>query len=60
LKRENGNKKLVFRNYIKVMKKLYNLNKEQDKLGLWVRPYMSMVMSKLMFPPLPYRAAWSV
>ena len=34
LKMENGSKKPVFRNYIKIMKKLLDANKEPNKLGL--------------------------
>ncbi|KAJ8424554.1 LOW QUALITY PROTEIN: hypothetical protein Cgig2_013818 [Carnegiea gigantea] len=47
LKRENGNKKLMLRNYIK------------EKLGLWLRLYMWTVISELIFPRLPYGVAWS-
>ncbi|KAJ8449477.1 hypothetical protein Cgig2_002274 [Carnegiea gigantea] len=60
LKREKESKKSVFRNYIKVMKKLLDANREQEKLGLWLSLYVWMVMSGVMFPRTPYRAAWSV
>ncbi|KAJ8433148.1 hypothetical protein Cgig2_007112 [Carnegiea gigantea] len=60
LKREKGNKKPVFRNYIKVMKKLLDANNEPEKMELWLSLYAWMVMSGLMFPRTPYRAAWSV
>ncbi|KAJ8435883.1 hypothetical protein Cgig2_010916 [Carnegiea gigantea] len=36
LNSEKGRKKPVFRNYIKVMKKLMDTNKEPEKLGLWL------------------------
>ncbi|KAJ8453380.1 LOW QUALITY PROTEIN: hypothetical protein Cgig2_008264 [Carnegiea gigantea] len=60
LKREKGSKKPVFRNYIKVMKKLLDTNKEPEKLGLWLSLYAWMVISGVMFPRTPYGAACSV
>ncbi|KAJ8440453.1 hypothetical protein Cgig2_013612 [Carnegiea gigantea] len=53
LKREKGSKKLVFRNYIKVMKKLLDANKELEKLGLWLSLCTWMAMSGVMFPRTP-------
>ena len=49
LKREKGRKKSVFENYIKVMKKLLDANKESEKLGLWLSLYAWMVISGVMF-----------
>ncbi|KAJ8444283.1 LOW QUALITY PROTEIN: hypothetical protein Cgig2_029696 [Carnegiea gigantea] len=60
LKREKGSKKPVFRNYIKVMKKLLDANNEPKKVELWLNLYAWMVMSGLMFPRTPYGPAWSV
>ncbi|KAJ8429584.1 hypothetical protein Cgig2_023790 [Carnegiea gigantea] len=39
LKSEKGRKRPVFRNYIKLMKKLLDANKEPEKLGLWLSLY---------------------
>ncbi|KAJ8425902.1 hypothetical protein Cgig2_012670 [Carnegiea gigantea] len=39
LKGKKGRKRPVFRNYIKVMKKLLDANKELEKLGLWLSLY---------------------
>ncbi|KAJ8443110.1 hypothetical protein Cgig2_030878 [Carnegiea gigantea] len=58
LKSEKGRKRPVFRNYIKVMKKLLDANKELEKLGLWLSLYAWRVMSWVMFPITPYGAAW--
>ncbi|KAJ8429744.1 hypothetical protein Cgig2_023133 [Carnegiea gigantea] len=60
LKRKKGRKKPMFRNYIEVMKKLLDANKEVEKLGLWLSLHAWMVMSGGMFPRTPYGAAWSV
>ncbi|KAJ8426136.1 LOW QUALITY PROTEIN: hypothetical protein Cgig2_022433 [Carnegiea gigantea] len=57
LKSEKGARS---QNYIKVMKKLLDANKESEKLELWLSLYAWMVMSEVMFPRTPYRAAWSV
>jgi len=59
LKREKESKKPVFKNYINVMKKLLDANKEQEKLWLWLTLYAWMVMSGVMFPKISYGAAWS-
>ncbi|KAJ8449610.1 hypothetical protein Cgig2_005632 [Carnegiea gigantea] len=47
LKSEKGRKRPVFRNYIKVMKKLLDANKEPKKLELWLSLYAWRVMSGL-------------
>ena len=60
LKSENGRKRSVFRNYIKVMKKLLDANKEPKKLEMWLSLYAWRVMSGVMFPRTPYGTAWSV
>ncbi|KAJ8427850.1 hypothetical protein Cgig2_012550 [Carnegiea gigantea] len=60
LKSEKGRKRPVFRNYVKVMKKLLDANKEPEKLGLWLSLYAWRVMSGVMFPRTPYGATWSV
>ncbi|KAJ8423572.1 hypothetical protein Cgig2_013325 [Carnegiea gigantea] len=60
LKSEKGRKRPVFRNYIKVIKKLLNANKALEKLELWLSLYAWRVMSGVMFLRTPYRAAWSV
>ncbi|KAJ8432413.1 LOW QUALITY PROTEIN: hypothetical protein Cgig2_013827 [Carnegiea gigantea] len=60
LKSEKGRKRPVFRNYIKVMKKLLDVNKEPEKLKLWLSLFAWRVMSGVMFPRTPYGAAWSV
>jgi len=39
LKSEKVRKRPVFRNYVKVMKKLLNAKKEPEKLGLWLSLY---------------------
>jgi len=57
LKSEKGRKRPVFRNY---MKKLLNANKESEKLELWLGLCAWRVMSGVMFPRTPYRAAWSM
>ncbi|KAJ8427146.1 hypothetical protein Cgig2_005204 [Carnegiea gigantea] len=57
LKSEKGRKRPVFRNYLKVMKKLLDANKEPEKLGLWLSLYAWRVMSGVMFPKTPYGAA---
>jgi len=60
LKSEKGRKRPVLRNYIKVIKKLLDANKEPEKLELWLRLYAWRVISGVMFPRTPYGAAWSV
>ncbi|KAJ8444430.1 hypothetical protein Cgig2_005952 [Carnegiea gigantea] len=60
LKMEKGSKKPVFRNYLKVVNKLLDANKEPEKLGLWLSLYAWMVMSGVMFLRTPYGVAWSV
>ncbi|KAJ8422394.1 LOW QUALITY PROTEIN: hypothetical protein Cgig2_028209 [Carnegiea gigantea] len=60
LKSEKGRKRLVFRNYIKVMKKLLDANKELEKLELWLSLYAWRVMSGFIFSRTPYGVAWSV
>jgi len=60
LKREKGSKKTVLRNYVKVMEKLLNANRESDKLRLWLSLYAWMVMSGVIFLRTPYGAAWSM
>ncbi|KAJ8431690.1 hypothetical protein Cgig2_006546 [Carnegiea gigantea] len=60
LKSEKGRKRLVFRNYIKVMKKLLDANKEPKKLVMWLSLYDWRVMSRVILPRTPYGAAWSV
>ncbi|KAJ8425342.1 hypothetical protein Cgig2_032271 [Carnegiea gigantea] len=57
LKSERGRKGPVFRNYIKVIKKLLDVNKEPEKLGLWLSLYAWRLMSGVMFPRTPYGAA---
>jgi len=47
----------VFRNYIKMTKKLLDVNKEPEKLGLWLSLYTWRVISGVMFPRTPYEAA---
>jgi len=42
------------------MKKLMDANKEPEKLGLRLSLYAWRVMSGVMFPRIPYKAAWSV
>jgi len=39
LKSKKGRRRPVFRNYIKVMKKLLGTNKEPEKIGLWLSLY---------------------
>ncbi|KAJ8434227.1 LOW QUALITY PROTEIN: hypothetical protein Cgig2_005906 [Carnegiea gigantea] len=60
LKSEKGRKRLVFRNYINVMKKQLDANKEPEKLGLWLSLYAWRVMNRVMFLRTPYGAAWSM
>ncbi|KAJ8427794.1 hypothetical protein Cgig2_032853 [Carnegiea gigantea] len=60
LKSEKGSKRPVFRNYIKVMKKLLDANKELEKLGLWLSLYAWRVMSGVILSRTPYGAVWSV
>jgi len=61
LKRGYGSKKpKVFRNYIKVMRKLCEANRGEDQVGLWLQLFAWMVMSGLFFPRTPYGAAWGV
>jgi len=50
----------MFRNYIKVMKKLLNANKEPEKLGLWLSLYAWRVMSEVMSPGTLFEAEWSM
>ncbi|KAJ8429597.1 hypothetical protein Cgig2_008827 [Carnegiea gigantea] len=59
-KSEKGRRRPVFRNYIKVMKKLLDVNKELKKLELWLSLYAWRVMSGVRFPRTPYGAAWPV
>ena len=60
LKSEKGRKRPVFRNYIKVMKKLLDVNIEPEKLGLWLSLYAWRVMSGVMFLITPHIVAWYV
>ena len=43
----------MFRNYIKVMKKLLHANKEPEKLELWLSLYAWRVIGGVMFPRTP-------
>jgi len=46
LMRVKGNKKpKVFRNYIKVMRKLCKANKVEEQVGLWLQLFAWMVMT---------------
>ena len=59
LMRVKGSKKpKLFRNYIKVMRKLCEANKAQEQVGLWLQLFVWMVMSEFFFPRTPYGAAW--
>ena len=61
LMRVKGSKKpKVFRNYIKVIRKLCEANKAEEQVGLWLQLFVWMVMSGLFFLRTPYRAAWGV
>jgi len=61
LMRVKGSKQpKVFRNYIKVMRKLCEANKAQEQVGLWLQLFTWMVMSGLFFPRTPYRATWGL
>jgi len=60
LEMKKRSKKPMFRNYVKVMKKLLDANKEPKKFGLWLSLHVWMVMSGVMFLRTPYGVAWSV
>ena len=57
---KRSKKSKVFRNYIKVMRKLCEANKAQEHVGLWLQLFAWMVMSGLFFPRTPYGAEWGV
>jgi len=56
--RVKGSKKpKLFRNCIKVMRKLCKANRAQEQKGLWLQLFAWMVISGLFFSRTPYEAA---
>ena len=56
----SGKKRRLFWNYVAAMAKLCEENNGDEQVGLWLRLYMFMVLSGVLFPRTPYRAAWSM
>lgn len=55
-----GKKRRFFRNYVASMAKLCEENNGDEQVGLWLRLYVFMVLSGVLFPRTPYEAAWSM
>ena len=53
----SGKKRRFFRNYVAAMAELCEENSDDDRVGLWLQIYASMILSGLLFPRTPYLAA---
>jgi len=56
----SGKKRCFFRNYVAAMVQLCEENNRDEQVGLWLRLYVFMVLSGVLFPRMLYEAAWSV
>lgn len=54
----SGKKSRFFRNYVSDMVALCEENNEDDRVGLWVKIYAFIIMSRVLFLLMPYGAAW--
>ncbi|KAJ8431549.1 hypothetical protein Cgig2_029578 [Carnegiea gigantea] len=53
-------KRRFFRNYVAAMAKLCEENNRDEQVGLWLRLYVFMVLSGVLFPRTPYGATGSM
>ena len=53
-----GKKRRFFRSYISAMASVCAENNREDRVGLWVRIYAVFILSGVLFPRIPYGAAW--
>jgi len=56
----SGKNRQFFRNYVAAMAKLCEKNNGDKEVGLWLRLYVFMVLSGVLFPRTSYRAVWSM